>query len=288
MEEQGPQQIENPPIPEGMLYHYTTLDGLLGILKDGVLWATGLSYLSDTSEYQAGLNAVIDLMNRELVETQNDSVVDKYAPLIRQSAESVFTVSFSKETTGDDLSQWRAYGGEHSGVSLGFSFQYLREIGQHFQEDKKDSEWIGAKRDPLVECKYYKDGGYFEHDEEIRKEIEKIVAQKEISTKVCSFARYAATLKHEKFIAEKEWRILLVHAGGIVPDDIKFRRVKSLIVPYICISLVWDGQPIEINRIVVGPTPHNEKAKESIELLLKRNRVKYREVINSSVPFRNW
>jgi len=287
MEGQGQEETNGRTEPE-LLYHYTALDGLLGILDDEVLWATGIRYLNDTSEFQAGLKAVFDLMNRELLEAQGKSVVDKYAPLIRQSAESIFTASFSKEPTGDDLSQWRAYGGEHSGVSLGFSPQYLRKVGLHFLKDKKDSEWDGANEDPLIECKYYKDRNYPEEDAEIKNRITEIVAQEKESTKALSFARYAATLKHEKFVAEKEWRILLVQAGGSVPDAVEFRRVRSLVVPYVCIPLAWDGQRIEIDRIVVGPTPHTEQAKQSVEMLLRRSKVKFGGVVESRVPYRNW
>jgi hypothetical protein len=287
MEEQK-RQTAASPIKPNLLYHYTTLDGLLGILENSEIWATGIPFLNDTSEYQAGLKAVFALMNPELLESNEESVVDKYAPLIDQSAESIFTASFSKEPTGDDLSQWRAYGGEHSGVSLGFSPQYLRKIGRHFLKDKKDSGWIGTNEDPLIKCKYYKDRDYFEDDEEIKKKIAEIVAQKEKSTKVLLFARYAATLKHEKFNAEKEWRILLVQSCGKASGAVKFRRVKSLVVPYVCIPLAWDGQQIEIDRIVVGPTPHKEQAKQSIEMLLKSCRVTFKEVVESKVPYRNW
>jgi hypothetical protein len=276
------------PIKPNLLYHYTTLDGLLGILEKSEIWATGIRFLNDTSEYEAGLKAVFALMNSELSGSPGESVVGKYAPLIRQSAEYIFTASFSKEPTGDDLSQWRTYGGEHSGVSLGFSPQYIRRIARHFLKDKKDSGWIGTNEDPLIKCKYYKDRDYFEDNEEIKKKIAEIVALEEESTKALSFARYAAALKHERFKAEKELRILLVQACGKAPEAVKFRRVKSLVVPYVCIRLAWDGQPIEIDRIVVGPTPHKEQAKQSIEMLLKSYRVTFKDVVESKIPYRNW
>ena len=40
----------DPPNPEGLLYHYTTQHGLLGILKQKCIWATHIRYLNDTSE----------------------------------------------------------------------------------------------------------------------------------------------------------------------------------------------------------------------------------------------
>jgi hypothetical protein len=288
MEEQKTQQTINQAKSKGLLYHYTTLDGLLGILDKKELWATGISFLNDTSEYKAGLKAVFGLMNPELCETQDESVVGKYAPFIRQPAESIFAASFSKEPTGDDLSQWRAYGGKHSGVSLGFSPQYLRKIVRHFLKGKNNSGWVRTNEGPLIKCMYYKDRNDFEHDVEIENKIAEIAAQKEESTKAHLFAQYAATLKNEKFTAEKEWRIILLLACGNAFDAVKFRRVKSLVVPYVCIPLAWDGQAIEIDRIIVGPTPHKEQARLSIEMLLKRYKVKFGEIAESRVPYRNW
>jgi hypothetical protein len=43
------QENSRNEIPE-TLYHYTTQDGLLGILKDQSLWATHILYLNDSME----------------------------------------------------------------------------------------------------------------------------------------------------------------------------------------------------------------------------------------------
>jgi hypothetical protein len=292
-----------------LLYHYTTLDGLLGILKDEVLWATGLRYLNDTSEFKAGTDALFHLMSAELSQAANfdpstellskllaadfddakvTTVMGTYTPLIRQSAVSVYTASFSAERTGDDLSQWRAYGGQNSGVSLGFRPQYLREVSRQFLSDGKNPGWTGVDRDPLVECGYYRDAGFPNVDPNVLGNVREIVALKEVSAKVASFARYAASLKHEKFRAEEEWRIVLTWGDDSIPGAAKFRRVRSLIVPYVCIPLKLNGQPIEIDRVVVGPTPHQSDATRSIEMLFKAHRVKFEKVVETKVPYRNW
>jgi len=309
MEEQEQQQTISQAQPE-LLYHYTTLDGLLGILGKKELWATGISYLNDTSEYEAGTNAVFQLMFPMSSDVANASTLDSsdffdqlrtpfdaqqiatmnaFSQFYRLSAKQIFTASFSAEKTGDDLSQWRAYGGQHSGISLGFSPQYLRGMSRNFLEDKENPGWVGLNEAPLTKCKYYGDTGVWETNPEIQNRIREIEAQQTDSeSKSFLFARYAATLKHEKFHLEKEWRIVLTHRGADVPNSACFRRANSMIVPYVRIPLAWSGQPVEIDRIVVGPTPHKEKAKESIEMLLKSNHVKFSEVVNSRVPFRNW
>jgi hypothetical protein len=287
MEEQQPQPTEGQAEPE-LLYHYTTLDGLLGVLEKRELWATAVSYLNDTTEFRTGWGALFDLMNPELLESQDESVVNKYAPLLGQSATSIYTASFSAEKTGDDLSQWRAYGGSHSGISLGFSPRYLRAVSLQFLNNWKSSGWIGIDKDPLIKCEYFADRKPFEPDPEILSNVGSIVELEDLSAKVLSFARYAATLRHEKFKAEAEWRIVLVWGGSDSSDAIRFRRIRSFIGPYVCIPLQLDDHPIEIDRVIIGPTPHEEQAKQSVEMLLRRQRVKFREVVNSKVPYRNW
>ncbi|MGB6726605.1 MAG: hypothetical protein WBE74_11935, partial [Terracidiphilus sp.] len=148
--------------------------------------------------------------------------------------------------------------------------------------------WIGNDEDPLVRCEYCHDPANHGDDKAIRDQVRKVMAIEDTSKKVLTFARYAASLKHQKFRAEHEWRMVLVFGGQEVPDSVGFRRMKSFIAPYARVSLRWSDQPIEIARIVVGPTPHKDEAKSSVEMLLKRYHVKYKEILSSEVPFRNW
>ncbi len=37
--------------PDKPIYHYTSQEGLIGILRDRVLWATKIQYLSDSAEF---------------------------------------------------------------------------------------------------------------------------------------------------------------------------------------------------------------------------------------------
>jgi hypothetical protein len=291
MEEQEQQRTEGQAEPE-LLYHYTTLDGLLGILDKRELWATGISYLNDTFEYKAAPSAAVDIAMADSQYGENASGFDNLNSLFRYSAahaQSVFVASFSAEPSGDDLSQWRAYSGEHSGVCLGFSSKYLNMVGKRFVKENSSQGWIGDDEDSLVRCEYCQDPATDGADKAIQDRVRKVMAIEDSRKKVLTFARYAASLKHKKFRAEHEWRMVLVSGGQEVPDSVGFRRMRSFIVPYARIRLAWLDQPIEVDRVVVGPTPHRGEAKSSIEMLLKRYHVKYRkEVLSSEVPYRNW
>ncbi len=55
MAEQG-LQLEMMPLvqefPEELLYHYTTIEGLLGIVESGSLRASHIRYLNDQTEFK--------------------------------------------------------------------------------------------------------------------------------------------------------------------------------------------------------------------------------------------
>jgi hypothetical protein len=275
-----------------IFYHYTTLDGLLGIIGKGKLWATHVRYLNDTSEFKIGVDAVTWMLIEKLNHVGNSSIeIEFYKGLIRQMTLPIYVASFSAESSGDDLSQWRAYGGHHTGFCLGFSRQYLIEIGMNFLGLGKENGWSQMPIAPFVECHYFddKDAEGFRTlvDRQFDKHIQGQLGK--LSPWAPSLlARYAAELKHRSFAAEKEWRIALMRDNDDAFEGLEFRKSSSLAVPYVPISLAWPGQRIKVERIIIGPTPHKAEAKLSVELLLKRYTVDCGEIAESSIPFRNW
>ena len=53
------------PIPE-FLYHYTSQDGLLGIIESRSLWATNISYMNDATEFGLSVRLIRDRLLDEL------------------------------------------------------------------------------------------------------------------------------------------------------------------------------------------------------------------------------
>lgn len=125
--------------PGGPLFHYTTAAGLLGIVKDQVLWATHANYLNDTTELKilAGLLApqiskelrsvvpkleAAGAFTSELMKTFGEGLFDDQAQricrAIMRSVENtapIYITSFcmhaedSEESRHGLLSQWRGY-----------------------------------------------------------------------------------------------------------------------------------------------------------------------------------
>jgi hypothetical protein len=97
--------------PTSPLYHYTTTAGLIGIVESKSLWASGIQYLNDTTEYRHATSVAMDLLRRKLatlIDPRNDlyQLMLKGESLYRDDT-AVFVGSLSEAK--DKLSQWRAY-----------------------------------------------------------------------------------------------------------------------------------------------------------------------------------
>jgi len=128
-------------LPPSSLFHYTDANGLLGIIKSRMLWATHFQYLNDSSEfiYASGL------MKEVIAETAEGALPGSPRGRLRHTiledrdkkedsdesgnlAEEQYVACFSER--GDGLSQWRGYGKSIGGYSLGFPFAHLGAIEQ--------------------------------------------------------------------------------------------------------------------------------------------------------------
>jgi hypothetical protein len=139
------------------LYHYTTWDGLIGILKTQSLWATHYKFLNDYTE--------LSLFKKELVEYITPAVRKQFEALVKDredikraidkhgrieyvvqhdaksivnaaysaTGEEIYIFSFCGEDESDYvnrnglLSQWRGYG-LGGGIALVFNTEKLEEI----------------------------------------------------------------------------------------------------------------------------------------------------------------
>ena len=139
------------------LYHYTTWEGLLGILKTQALWATHYRFLNDYSEIVLFRDKLVSLILpyvREAYEKlikqfphigQQINQESEFDQIVLRDAEIVVDAKY--HATGDEiyvlsfcgqhkvpyingnglLSQWRGYG-SGGGIALAFNTRKLEEI----------------------------------------------------------------------------------------------------------------------------------------------------------------
>lgn len=268
-------RAEPPPI----LYHYTTQEGLLGILKTDSLWATKIHFLNDSSEYALACNLAVEEIKSRLEREQREDERKRLKCLLELEVVpnlkhfNVCVVSFSEDP--DSLGQWRAYGGAR-GYALGFH-------GPHIQRQ------IREPRFALAKCIYKK--------EEQQKAIEDLVLEtlgNDFPTENAlpiggdfgvHLMRLAPLLKSHSFHEEKEWRVITT---PVFATRLKFRPGRSTIIPYYEFVL-GDKKASYLASITVGPGPERELALNAVQPLLAHwNIHEHVRAISSEVPYRNW
>jgi len=127
----GRPRFDETPVPR-RLHHYTTLDGLMGIVSSDAIWASDARFLNDSSElsYAAGL---IDAVVAEVFDAVSSEALRAALPRRPSVANAFeygaqpFVACFCEED--DLLSQWRGYDAGQTGFSLGLDLQYQPMMG---------------------------------------------------------------------------------------------------------------------------------------------------------------
>jgi len=274
------------------LYHYTSIDGLQGIVESRSIWATEIRYLSDAKEVFQSLDILLSVIRAEYESSDatKREFLRQFEVWLRDrlvNGHLVFVASLSEQ--GNLLSQWRAYSPIGKGVSLGFDPQYIRKIAQQqgynlgkcvydrqlqqrviqeiFRQIEEEAASNGPEND-IGKChpsnSYY---GIFEKFED-------------------DLLMCAALLKHPAFSEEREWRVVSSVVKRYAPSDIQYREGRSCLVPYRKLSLFQkEADQMKLKEVFVGPTPNSELSMRSVGLYLS-NRGISPMVANSLIPYR--
>ncbi len=216
-----------------------------------------------------------------------------------------FIVSFSDEKEndeeGDRLSQWRGYGSDVQGYSLGFNKIRLKEIvcgikkkwGMNplfckcIYDEVDKSRIIGTIFDD-----FYKT--FCEKETEINKSKTDYAALKRIMASFLpqtglDLMNNSALFKHCGFREENEWRFVFSttneasHWDLIHYDEIKERKTPHLKIP---LNLTQKERPLD--RIVAGPSLWKDQSVANLTIDLKKMGIHGVEVVPSQIPYRNW
>lgn len=286
--------------PDKIVFHYTTLDGLLGITESASMWGTNILYLNDASEFSYAK----ELFSNELRgfrETNAGSMKGAESEksweyyffeflelninkLLPSEHFSFFVCSFSEES--DLLSQWRGYCKNGSGYSLGFALNSLQSrvtqagfvIKPCVYDMERQTDAIGTLLRKASNRFFAEVGKTGEDWDDKAKYIAVDI--------LLEFIQLAPFLKHQKFEEEHEWRIMAKLKTDYVKDLIKFRPGSTMIVPYIEIPLPIKGESLVIDELLIGPTSERELSMASVKLLLKSRNVICSSVKCSTIPYR--
>lgn len=284
-----------------LLYHYTDILGLEGILGAQCLWATSIRYLNDSQEFKYGFGVLEKLVNerRKNFPVRNelywsDLLQGKINPSTCEEVKAILYFSmlqlwpdlfeefqicvFSLSAEKDLLSQWRGYCPPAGGYSIGFRFDLLNSflIGRSYC---------------LKQCLYHAKGQEDLVNRVIGKITEKFIERWRQGLKLnlhailpdflVDFTRVAARLKDKSFKEEKEWRII---SNPIPVRDLEYRPGKAILIPFFKIHFE-EAKSFPISEIIIGPGPDQELAKKSLQMFTRKNNLNI-QINLSKIPYR--
>jgi len=274
-----PQTIRSAPVSSTVIFqeamdiisygHYTSLSGLMGIVKDEIIWATNIKFLNDEHEFQHALDLIKDIISRSKITSDHrnyslhkeyvNHITERLDSLDANQSDSIFTFSFSEET--DLLSQWRGYCPANNGYCIVFDARKLQESIKeifndcHLVKCVYDLEHKEAQLKKLLNDYWTK---YIEANDKKKKKLVVDYLTKEIML-------LASYFKHPSFAEEKEHRIVILLEYA--PDnDLKFREGRFSLIPYIELPAPRRA----INEFYIGPTAHKHLANRALQAFLEK------------------
>jgi hypothetical protein len=264
-----------------ILHHYTTPNGLKGIIENREIWSTDIESMNDTKEMKYGIEIINEEINVAEEEFESrlvkDALLSSIREIINKEKYNVFVTCFCRD--GDLLSQWRGYADGGGGYSLKFRFNndvFTKDMDGNLNKpilrkviyDKNEQIEITQK---LVQgiceiCDTYPD---LDKDNPDKEEIWMSVAQLVAKT----LLDFAISFKHEGFREEKEWRLVrTVEKDDTNKNVSTFRVDGGLIVPYLKTELVEmnedERNKFPIEGLMYGPSHNEERAERSLNLFI--------------------
>lgn len=294
--------LEPKPVPpSGILYHYTTSDGLKGIIEENELWATSAYFLNDSAEVTYGYQLLKEVLELWLADNPRPegSLALSLARDLRKSfgddllnmnlIEPIYLACFCEHD--NLLSQWRAYG-QSGGYSLGFDVPKDAFTGQGFKPEPctYTSEWVKVdycRNEQIKKCRAVVDMLLTIFD---NSDITAAIATlgehpffgypKILTVIVDVLLEEIVGFKNEAFEVEKEWRIVVrrreltkqgTDDGGKTPTPIHFRCSRGMVVPYVKLIPTDPGKKLPVACVRSGPTMDKTIAGMAVKMLLEKN-----------------
>jgi hypothetical protein len=275
------------------LYHYTSPDGLLGIVAGQSIHATNYSYLNDSSEMGYGLGIVDACIKRRIV---RDAALRGLLSKVRDVIATVSPLSETYvacfTTRRDDLSQWRGYGAANvDRYCVGFAHRHLsltpessgNDIIALFQPYLRQVICSANRQRMEVETRL---DYMIEHPPRKPKSTSRLAAVAFAHELHIALAliNLALTLKNPAFKAESEWRWVITgvdRAGASVHFAVRSGGVR----PYLKLKPVNPIRELPIVEVIVLPHRDPPQAIKATQMLLAQKHYPEDIVKLSRVPF---
>lgn len=277
----------------GLLHHYASPDGLIGVVKHKEIWASNIAYLNDLKEVGHAVDyakgAIDNKLRRGGLDDTQIAVLNGMQKWAGTAAKRYYVASFSED--GNLLSQWRAYCPPGGGYSVGVPSAQLRCMANE-------------QGFTLAPCVY----DHILQSNIVNELVDHHLAagtvrmradpgSKESLQWACwSFAQHltqiACVLKHSAFSEEREWRLISQTIQEPHPQ-LDFRASPSRVIPFFHFKLSSAAHPNlaahdgSTFTVIAGPTSERDLAAMATQFLLATH-LPGAAFGASEIPYRTW
>lgn len=285
-----------------ILYHYCSNSAFHSIVENKSIWLSSLSLSNDSMEGKLVTEVLYELSKKDGL---NKTSIKRLQDSAKSLEDIIDGLGFCLSEEGDLLSQWRGYASDATGVSIGFSKNYLETISETSKDlygtgfSLSKVEYEKNKQKKLIEPTYLKikdliKQGAFNNvglhgllDLRTQEEIDKESAEvkkisKSLSLTVLTLFAKLFQLKTKAFREEQEWRLIsyFVKSGT---DPCLFRAKKNRIIPYRKFELPVLKED-SISEVIIGPK--NITPDYVIKSFLNQHGFKGVKVLRSEAAYR--
>jgi hypothetical protein len=255
------------------LFHYTSPDGLIGIVTGKVIWASDMLSLNDASEAAYPYRVIEDVLD-----ANQPDVPDEYRNRFKTQLEDYtfrlytpFVACFSEE--GDLLSQWRAYGEGGEGFALAFNFSWFSSLERDGFRLQRVIYERARQEDLIVR---------------LLQRVSSLLGAQAFSAEeqtriwqgaAASLAPWIIMFKDPAFSEEREWRLV----NHTLMRATRFRRSGHRIVPYLEIPIAYAEA---ISGVVRGPYFANTDPRGLYYMMVSKGFVLGANIRDSKIPLR--
>ena len=287
------------------LYHYTTADGIRGIVENREFMATKSDFLNDKLEFQYAVEVMERLMEKYIVnedlrgqfsaklkaEIDRIGIITSADSIVDEDEMSFYVVAFSKQQNNSLL--WAEFT-DFRGYCLEFDYEksvegFQHRVFLHGTVIYDEEEQMNGLLESLLSCihslveKGAKDlQGFFEEDAVPSEEsLDQLVDAMAV---VCSV--YAMFFKKSYFAGEEEYRFIFPpqhREKG--KDKPQFRLLDQIFLPYIMVELEAEQKDLPLQSVMVGAKNNSDIAVRGMKYFLKTQGLDI-PVLLSDIPLR--
>lgn len=287
------------------IYHYTSLDGLQGIIESGDMWLTESAFLNDADEISHGMQLSQEVFKS--VQLTSEPIEDFLRNVIQTPLDKRPRINIGCFSSArNNLGQWRGYGG-NVGISISFRTKdFTRAFG--YPECKLEGVlYEEAKKRSLIKTFFLFYAEAYRRD--LKRKIKVLerdntyrdhlpITGYDIGLQSLYF-ELITSCKHSDFIDEREVRLFYVEDQSTLngfdlrPAKTRFRKGNGFLVPYTTIEDIristrndFKKERLPIDEVMVGPGPRADLTALSIRRFLDNHGYSDIPVVASPSPYR--